>query len=126
MSPGTRCVTSTLTELPSRVDGDLVADLGVHRLRGALGPVLVDEPETDRRRDDHPDDERVEALAHDRRHGRRGEQQPQQRAAQLAGRAPTTRSHGGNAPRSARTLSARSDTSAESSPDGRLPSASRT
>ena len=85
MSPGTRCVTSTLTDSPSRVAGDLVADLRVHRLRSAFGPVLVDEPETDRRRDDHPDDERVESLAHDPRHGRRSEQQPQQRAVQLAG-----------------------------------------
>ena len=37
--------------------GDLVADLGVHRLRRPLGPELVDEPETDRSGHDHPDDD---------------------------------------------------------------------
>ena len=63
---------------------DLVADLGVHRLRGAFCSELVDEPETDRRGDDQPDDDRIEAFAHDSRHRRRSEQEPQQRAAQLA------------------------------------------
>ena len=85
MSPGTRWVTSTLDRSAVAGRRDLVADLGVHRLGGAFGPVLVGEPETDRRGDDHPDDDRVESLAHDGRHGRRGEQEPQQRAVQLAG-----------------------------------------
>jgi hypothetical protein len=65
--------------------GDVVADLRVHRLRGALSAVLVGEPEPDRRRDDHPDDEGIEPLADDPGHGRRCKQQPQQRALQLAG-----------------------------------------
>ena len=116
MSPGTRWVTSTLTDSPSRVDGDDMADLGVHRLRGALGPVLVDEPETDRRRDDHPDDER-------RRVPRpRPPTRPPRRAAATAtgcaagGTAPTTRSHGESAPRSDRTPPSRADTSADGEP----------
>ena len=121
MSPGTRWVTSTLTGSPSRVDGDLVADLGVHRLRSAFGPVLVDEPETDRRRDDHPDDDRVEALAHDRRHGRRGEQEPQQRAVQLAGEhRPRARMMGAHRVRPERLASVPTPP-AESSPDASRP-----
>ena len=45
MSPGTRWVTSTLAGCAVARRRDLVADLGMQRLGGALGPVLVDEPE---------------------------------------------------------------------------------
>ena len=60
-------------------------------------------PETDRRRDDDPDDHGVEPLADDGRHHRRGEQQPQQRAAHLTRATPTRRSRDGIARHSVRT-----------------------
>ena len=105
---------------------DLVADLGVHRLRRAFCPVLVDEPETDRRGDDHPDDDRVEALADDRRHRRRGEQEPQQRAAQLASEhRPRARMMGAHRVRPERSRSGPTPPP-WSSPDGRDRSASST
>ena len=103
MSPGTRCVTSTLAERAVADDGDEVADLRVHRLGRTLGPVLVDEAEADRRGDDHADDER-------RRVPRRRTPTPRRRraAATAAGcspaePAPPARWRGGSAPRSGRT-----------------------
>ena len=52
-------------------DDGLVVDLVVQRLGGLLGPVLVDEPEPDRQRDDDADDDGVAALADEVR-GERG------------------------------------------------------
>jgi hypothetical protein len=50
--------------LPVADDHALVADLGVQRFGGLLGPVLVDEAESDRLAEDHADDHGVAALAH--------------------------------------------------------------
>jgi hypothetical protein len=60
-----------------------VADLRVQRLGGLLRPVLVDEPQPHRQRQDHPDDHGVAAFPDEIRRDRRRQQQPQQRGAQL-------------------------------------------
>ena len=68
---------------PVADDHRLVVDLGVQRLGGLLGPVLVDEAEPDRQADDHADDDGVAALADEVGRDRGGQQQPEQRGPQL-------------------------------------------
>ena len=79
----------------------LVVDLRVQRLGGLLGPVLIDEPEPDRQGHDHADDHRVAALADEVGGGRGGEQQPQQRGAQLVPEHRPEAGPGARRPRSA-------------------------
>jgi hypothetical protein len=60
-----------------------MADARMQRLRGLLGPVLVDEPEPHRGQQDHPYDHRVAALTDEERRAGRDRQQHQQRGAEL-------------------------------------------
>ena len=60
-----------------------VPDLRVQRRDRLLGPVLVHEAEPDRQADDHADDHRVGRVAREARHRGRGEQQQEQRIAEL-------------------------------------------
>ena len=82
-SPGTRCVTSTLVGSPSRTTvtrwriSECIASAARSARYSFANPSPTDAD------DDHPDDRGVSALAHERRHRRRGEQQPQQRTAHL-------------------------------------------
>ena len=58
-------------------------NLVVQGFSGLLGPILVNEPETNRQPDDDSDDHRVSALTDEIGRERRGQQQRQQRGAQL-------------------------------------------
>ena len=69
---------------PVPADHNLVANLGVQRGRGQLGPVLVHEAEPHRHRQDRRDDHCVGTVPHPERHPGGDHQQQQQRAAQLA------------------------------------------
>ena len=82
-SPGTSAVDVHRGRPPVADDERAVVDLGVQRLRGFLGAVLVDEPERDRQPDDHPDDDGRALLADDVGHEGGGQQQPEQRGPQL-------------------------------------------
>ena len=83
-SPGTSSVTSTGLAWPSRSSQRGVAELGVQRLDRPLGAVLVEEAQPDAQADDRQDDRSVGAFADEERGQCRGDQEDQQRIAQLA------------------------------------------
>ena len=56
-----------------------MTDLGVQRLGCLLGPILIHEAEPDRERDDHPDDDRVAALADEVRRDSGNDKQAEER-----------------------------------------------
>ena len=61
----------------------LVADARMQGRGGAFGAVLVDESEADADQEDHPDDERLGAVAEEERDRRGGGQQRQDRIVEL-------------------------------------------
>ena len=63
----------------------LVADVRMQGRDRELRPVLVDEPEPDAQGDDEGDDRTVDGVAGQRRDRRRGEQEDEERVAELTG-----------------------------------------
>ena len=63
----------------------LVADVGVQRGDRDLGAVLVDKAQPDAQDHDRGDDPAIDAVTRGRGHGRGGEQQEEQRVAELPG-----------------------------------------
>jgi hypothetical protein len=68
---------------PIPAHNDIVVNLGVQRLCGELGPVLVHEPQPDRSGEDHTDDHRVGLIADEVRQRGGHHEEQQQWAAQL-------------------------------------------
>ena len=102
MSPGTRWVTSTLTDSPSRVVATSwrISECIASAARSARYSLANPRP-TDAATITPMMTASIPSPTN-AGHGRRGEQEPQQRAVQLTGRAPTTHWHGGSARRSDR------------------------